>query len=521
MTQPAPFQNLTRRTEQERRTTADKFAQSYAQRGTPMGREKQPDTTKTTPVPPAPAGTVRGVFGNVKPVSEIPPIPDINFGNNPKLDDHFGKDAPDDVEPLFDATASQSPDVAGSPTPDPTTDVNATEAVVKGEPPHWSETEQNKQFCDFVMGLINDYGLFDRDELGALKEWTCLSFIDRHGILLLDYPTYSEARKAVAAKALEAFKQDLKAIAAEKGHPITTRNDLYAFINYYTIEDALQKMAGTGIRAAIDSKLNAWEQAQHIEQTNANTQKHLDEQKAEQAKPEPTVTYEPPQRKPAPATGNPFQPATDDGVFLKMAIAGPSGSGKSYTSLKIAREMFPDGKVAFLCTEHKAARRYAKFFKFDLMELTEYHPEKFIRAIKDAERYGYDILIIDSLSHEWSGAGGILSLADGKFGGWKEATPMHQKVIETIQDANIHIIATMRSKMDYVQEQNANGKTTVKRLGMAPVQRDQTEYEFDIFAEIDMNSELTIAKSRCFQLKAGNPFQLGNGLAPILRDWVA
>lgn len=222
-----------------------------------------------------------------------------------------------------------------------------------------------------------------------------------------------------------------------------------------------------------------------------------------------------------PIAGNPFQPATDDGVFLKMAIAGPSGSGKSFTSLKIATEMFPNGKIAFLCTEHKAARRYAKKFKFDLMEISDYHPQNFINAIKSAERFGYDALIIDSLSHEWSGSGGLLSLVDGKFGGWKEATPLHQKLIETIQEANIHIIVTMRSKMSYQVEQGANGKQVVRKMGLEPIQRDQTEYEFDIYAEIDMGSELTISKSRCFELKSGTPFLQGNGLAPVLKQWVA
>lgn len=288
MTQPAPFQNLTRRTEQERRTTADKFAQSYAQRGTPMGREKQPETTKTTPVPPAPAGTVRGVFGNVKPVSKIPPIPDIGFGDNPKLDDHFGKDAPDDVEPLFDATASQSPDVAGSPTPAPATDAKLVEAVTPAksdEPPHWSEIkEQRDLFCSFVMSQIEDFGLMDKDEHGTWMDWTCAAYTIKHGFVPADYPTLTMARTEIAETLLNDFKADLKAIMMEKNYPIE-RDTLKKMIGHDSVKDALQKMTGKGIRTAICSHLAAWEQAQHIEQTNANMQKHL----AEQAKPEPTA----------------------------------------------------------------------------------------------------------------------------------------------------------------------------------------------------------------------------------------
>src|SRR5690242_19965331 len=109
-----------------------------------------------------------------------------------------------------------------------------------------------------------------------------------------------------------------------------------------------------------------------------------------------------------------------------MALVGPSGSGKTYTALKIATNLVPSGKVALIDTERGSASKYAKLFKFDVLELRNYHPEAYIKAIKAAADNGYDVLIIDSLSHAWNGDGGVLSIVDkkgGRFDAWKDVTP--------------------------------------------------------------------------------------------------
>jgi hypothetical protein len=174
----------------------------------------------------------------------------------------------------FDADASESPDTAQSHMAEPTTDVVHPTAVLTGEPPHWTEIPaQMKQYRDFVMGQINDYGLFDRDEKQSLIDWTMEEFLDHHKIVLTEFATFGEARAAIAPKFVDAFKNDLKQIAFEKEFPINTQGDLYKLVGYYTIEEALQKMTGKGIRAAICGKLAAIESERHVAQVNGTAQR--------------------------------------------------------------------------------------------------------------------------------------------------------------------------------------------------------------------------------------------------------
>lgn len=225
--------------------------------------------------------------------------------------------------------------------------------------------------------------------------------------------------------------------------------------------------------------------------------------------------------------GNPFMPATLAGSYLRMAITGPSGSGKTFTALQIATHMMPDARVAVICTERGSARKYARLFKFDVLELRNFAPQHFIKAIKDAQKYKYDVLIVDSLSHEWNGAGGILSIVDNNnnnFGAWKTATPLHQEVIDTLLDAKLHVIVTLRSKTGYAVEEVDKGsykKTNVRKLGLEPIQREGVEYEFDIFAKADMDNTLTIEKSRCVAVPNGSTYtRAGDKLATELATWL-
>jgi hypothetical protein len=190
-----------------------------------------------------------------------------------------------------------------------------------------------------------------------------------------------------------------------------------------------------------------------------------------------------------------FKRATRKKVKLRLSIAGLSGSGKTWSALEIATGMFPSGKIALLDTEAGRGDLYAENFVYDslLME-APYSPDKYIKAIRDAERSGYDILIIDSLSHAWAGDGGVLSIVERAStggqtfqNGWKKGTPEHNSLVEAIVQSKLHIIATLRSKADYVVELNEKGKYAPRKVGLAPVQRDGLEYEFTIC--MDMNHE--------------------------------
>jgi hypothetical protein len=200
-----------------------------------------------------------------------------------------------------------------------------------------------------------------------------------------------------------------------------------------------------------------------------------------------------------------FKKATKDQAKLRLALAGVSGSGKTYTSLLFGTTF---GRVAFIDTEKGSASKYADIYDFDVLELDDHHPENFVKAIKAAES-DYDCIIIDSLTHAWNGKNGCLDLADqesarsksnNSYIAWKKITPIHDKLIAAILAAECHVIATMRQKQQYEAGKNEQGRFAVTRLGMAPVQRDSVEYEFDIMGEMNIDNQLVITKSRMAEL---------------------
>lgn len=146
-----------------------------------------------------------------------------------------------------------------------------------------------------------------------------------------------------------------------------------------------------------------------------------------------------------------FRPATKKRSRLRMAIDGPSGSGKTYTSLRFATEL--GTKIAVINTESGAIEKYLGDspdgvpFAFDVCELPDHSPSRYIEAIEAAGKAGYDVLIIDSLSHAWDGVSGALELVDKKggnrFTAWKDVTPLHRRMIDAILRSPCHIIATM------------------------------------------------------------------------------
>lgn len=203
-----------------------------------------------------------------------------------------------------------------------------------------------------------------------------------------------------------------------------------------------------------------------------------------------------------------FTRATKTKIKLRMALDGPSGAGKTYTGLVFATTLAgPNGKVAVIDTERGSARKYADQFTFDVLELTTFAPSLYIEAIKTAESAGYDVILIDSLSHAWEGEGGVLEQHEqatlrepghNSYTAWRTVTPEHRKLVDAMLASKCHIIGTMRSKMEYAQVEDERGKKTVKKLGMAPIQRQGMEYEFDIVADMDIDHNMIVSKSRCF-----------------------
>ena len=223
-----------------------------------------------------------------------------------------------------------------------------------------------------------------------------------------------------------------------------------------------------------------------------------------------------------------FQKAVKTSAKLRLAIAGPSGSGKTYSSLAIAQHL--GGRVALVDTEHGSASKYADKFDFDVLELRPpFHPDRFCKAIQEAEQAGYSVLILDSLTHAWSGTGGLLEVVDqiaarmkttNTFAAWKDATPIQNRLVEAIIGANMHIIATIRSKQEYIQDTDADGRKRIRKVGMAPQQREGFEYEFDVFTEMDIENNLLVSKTRCPDLTNKVFPKPGKDIADILVHWL-
>ena len=224
-----------------------------------------------------------------------------------------------------------------------------------------------------------------------------------------------------------------------------------------------------------------------------------------------------------------FQKAVKRNAKLRLSIQGPSGSGKTYTSLAIATSLNA-GKVAVVDTEHGSASKYADLFDFDVMELkAPYHPDNYANAIAEAAKAGYGVIVLDSLTHAWKGEGGILELvteiAKRKYGGntyaaWNDATPIQKRLIESIVGSSIHVIATMRSKMEYVQEKDERGKSSIRKVGMAPEQRDDMPYEFDVVLDMNTDNEAIVSKTRCPELTGKLIAKPGKQVADVLSKWL-
>lgn len=234
-----------------------------------------------------------------------------------------------------------------------------------------------------------------------------------------------------------------------------------------------------------------------------------------------------------------FRKATREQAKLRAAFIGPAGSGKTYTSLAIAcaiaeliRKAGGAGRVAVIDTECGSASLYAGTFDFDVLELDKHSPLDYVAAIDEAEREGYDVAVIDSLSHAWIGRDGALDQVDkaadrdprgNSFTAWRTVTPKHNKLVERMLSTRLHLLATIRAKTEFVQEKNEKtGKTEIRKLGLAPIQRDGLEYEFGLVGDIDLSNTLKVSKTRFDgAIAPGDIFERpGKALAAKLYGWL-
>lgn len=223
-----------------------------------------------------------------------------------------------------------------------------------------------------------------------------------------------------------------------------------------------------------------------------------------------------------------FEKAMRKKAKLRLALTGPSGSGKTYSALLVAKGI--GGRIAVLDTEKGSASLYSDVADFDVLEMDPpFAPERFIEAITAAEQAGYDTLVLDSITHEWSGVGGCLELVDtiakAKFRGntwsaWSEINPRHRLFLDAILRSPMHIIATMRSKTETAQVEE-NGRKKVAKLGMKSEQRDGVEYEFTTVLDIGHETHHAIAsKDRTKLFSNADPVILSDQTGKQLLNWL-
>lgn len=200
-----------------------------------------------------------------------------------------------------------------------------------------------------------------------------------------------------------------------------------------------------------------------------------------------------------------FKKAVRDDIFAKVLFISPSGGGKSFSALRVAKgmakaledKMGEEVRVAYIGTENSRDTYYADEFDYDLLQIkNDYKPENYIDALDDAIEAGYKVCIVDSLSHEWTGKGGCLEIHSkiqgNSYTAWQKVTPRHEKFMDKLLESDIHIIATVRGKDKYVLTEE-NGKQIPKKVGLGYQQRDDLEYLFTTAFTLEQDNHVFTA----------------------------
>jgi hypothetical protein len=227
-----------------------------------------------------------------------------------------------------------------------------------------------------------------------------------------------------------------------------------------------------------------------------------------------------------------FQRAKRSQSKLRLALLGISGVGKTYGALLIAKGL--GGRVALIDTENNSASLYDDLVEFDCLNMRHdepggYHPRRYVEYIKAAESEGYDVLIIDSISPEWDGVGGMLQLSEqiartktrgNTFTAWNFVNPYHVEFINAILQSKMHVIVTIKQKTDYVLSLDQNGKTVPSKVGLKPIQRDNFEYDYSVVLELNTSKHALASKDRTRLFDTEIPFQITEQTGKDLSEWL-
>lgn len=212
---------------------------------------------------------------------------------------------------------------------------------------------------------------------------------------------------------------------------------------------------------------------------------------------------------------------------LRIGLSAPSGAGKTYSGLLLAKGLVGEWeKIGLIDSETGRAHLYSDLGEYNIIPMRPpYTPESYIEAIRAFEDAGVEVIIVDSMSHEWDGEGGCLQLneklAVAKYKGntwsaWSETTPRHQHLLDVITSSSCHVITTVRNK---VETEFIDGK--VKKIGTKEIQREGFEYELTVNFTIDRDSHAVMASKDNTNLFEGkDPFVITEETGKMLRQWV-
>lgn len=214
---------------------------------------------------------------------------------------------------------------------------------------------------------------------------------------------------------------------------------------------------------------------------------------------------------------------------MRIALAGPSGTGKTYSALLLAYGITGDwSKICIIDTEQQSADLYSELGSYYVLSLSDpFTPERYVESIKLCEASGIEVIIIDSITHEWNGKGGCLEQHEqvvnsmkipNSFQAWGQITPRHQAFIDAILQSPCHVISTVRSKTDYIITER-NGKNVPVKVGLAPITREGFDYEQTIQLDIDEQHMALSSKDRTGLFTGKPKFRITSDIGQIILKW--
>lgn len=216
--------------------------------------------------------------------------------------------------------------------------------------------------------------------------------------------------------------------------------------------------------------------------------------------------------------------ATRKQVKLRLGMSAVAGGGKTMSALLLAYGMTNDwSKIAVIDTENGSASLYSHLGEFNTIDLqAPFNPERYIEAIKACEDGGMEVIIIDSITHEWDGKGGCLDIqnqAGGRYQDWAKVTPRHDAFINSILQSKCHIISCVRRKQDYEMTKDSTGKVKVEKAGLKEITREGFEYELTLNFNIEINHHATASKDRTGLFMDKPDFIISSDIGKQLIDW--